>query len=145
MGECARVAVSWTSAFLLPRAVTHFESLFSFNIEGQLARYDLHVSVSSSILEPWRAKCRDESTCKKFRWALNIALWSGIFWHGYPLRCHAAKSIRPKPKPKGACLPCFPLTWNASPVLGPKTGYGLGSAGGGLPSTSHHHTCNWSG
>ena len=96
----ARVAVSWTSAFLLPRAVTHFESLFSFNIEGQLARYDLHVSVSSSILEPWRAKCRDESTCKKFRWALNIALWSGIFWHGYPLRCHAAKSIRPKPKPK---------------------------------------------
>ena len=45
------VEVSWTSAFLLPRALTDvlFLSLRSFSIERRPTRYDLHVSILQEL------------------------------------------------------------------------------------------------
>ena len=45
------VEVSWTSAFLLPRALTGrtFSSLRSFSIERHPTRYDLHVSILQEL------------------------------------------------------------------------------------------------
>ena len=45
------VEVSWTSAFLLPRALTGrtFSSLRSFSIERHPTRHDLHVSILQEL------------------------------------------------------------------------------------------------
>ena len=71
--------------------------------------------------QPYRAP---KAPARAFARTLNIVLWSWriLAWLYTFLSAGAAKKrrLKPKLKPKEHALPCFSLSWNASPSFGPE-------------------------